>query len=279
MVVRRARVKQLSFALLAAAGMDGRLLRRIRRQGLLTVLNLHRVSPHPDPCWPPLHPDLFEDLVVFLTCHFHVTGFSEIMESPDNGPSPRPRAILSFDDGYYDFVEYAMPILKRYGLTANQNIIPACVESGQPPWTVQLYDFLNAAPRNLINGLRLDGFSGRLRGEEPEHKLRYGLALSRFLKARPRQARTPLWDAIMRVMANIVGPVPTTRMMRLTDVRAAAQEGHDLGAHGYAHDSMALETDEFFLEDLANCRRFFEYRLQMPMTIYAFPNGSLWRFS
>jgi len=269
MLVQRARLKSSYFTLLAALRMDRRLLRRISEQRLLTVLNFHRVSPHPAPFWPPLHPDLFDNLLEFLTRHFDVTRFS------DDEPSARrrPRVILSFDDGYYDFVEYAMPILKRHGVPANQNIIPACVESGQPPWTVRLYDVLNAIPRSLINEIRLDGFSQRLQGESPEHKLRYGLALSRFLKTRAREARAPLWEAITQIMAKADGRIAHTRMMRLADVQSAAVD-HELGAHAFSHESMAFETNAFFLDDLAKCRAFFERQLQRPMTIYAFPNGS-----
>lgn len=267
MIVQRGRLKSYYFTLLAALGMEDRLLRRVGEQRFLTVLNFHRISPQPDPFWPALHPDVFDDLVGFLTRHFEVTRFS------DDEPPARRRVILSFDDGYYDFVEYAMPILKRHGVPANQNIIPACVESGQPPWTVRLYDFLNTMPRSLINEIRLDGFSQRLQGERPEQKLRYGLALSRFLKARSREARAPLWQTILQVMAKVEGEVPGTRMMRLADVRSAALD-HELGAHAFSHDSMALETNAFFLEDLDKCRAFFEQQLQRPMTIYAFPNGS-----
>lgn len=268
-MIRRARLKQFYFRLMAAAGVDDRLLRRICRQDLLAVLNFHRIAPHPNPFWSPLHPELFEDLLAFLKRHFHMTSFSGCAPAERN----RPRAILSFDDGYDDFVEYAMPLLKKHRLSANQNIIPACVESGQPPWTVRLYDFLNAAPRSLINEIRLDGFTHRLGGEDADHKLRYGLALSRFLKARPRQAREWLWGSITAVMAKANRPVRATRMMGLTDVREAARE-HEIGAHGFSHESMGVETNEFFLEDLAKCRAFFKHQLQLPMTIYAFPNGS-----
>ena len=269
-ILRRTQLKSVYFSLMALLQMDRRLLRRIGRQRWLTILSFHRVSPHPDPFWPPLHPDLFEDLVVFLKRHFQVTRFSDHGSSEASGP---PRVICSFDDGYYDFVEYAMPILHRHGVPANQNIIPACVEQGQPPWMIQLYDFLNAAPRRLTNEIRLDGFSHRLQSEDPAHKLRYGLALSRFLKARPRQERAPLWATIQQVMAKAAGRIPQTRMMRLEDLRSAAVE-HELGVHAFSHESMGLETNEFFLDDLAKCRAFFEQQLHLPMTIYAFPNGS-----
>src|SRR5438128_1432440 len=121
----------------------------------MVVLNLHRVSPHGNAYWPPMHPTVFEDLLRFLSDRFEVTTFREIRQNRQR----RPLAVLSFDDGYYDFVEYAAPLLAKYGLSANQNVIPECVISGLPPWNIQLSDFLQSAPRNLINRIKLDGFN------------------------------------------------------------------------------------------------------------------------
>lgn len=269
MVIRRAQLKQAYFTLLGMAGAETRLLRKIRQEDVLTILNLHRVSPEPNPFWNPLHPRLFEDLLVFLKRHFHVTTFARLaVETSD-----RPEAILSFDDGYDDFVEYAMPLLAKHGLPANQNVIPACVESGQAHWNVRVYDFLNAAPRSLINEIRLEGFGSRLKGEDIDSKAAYGLALSRFLQRRSQHERAPFWGILTAAMERANGVVRGTRMMALDDVRKAAAE-HEIGAHSFSHESMAFESDEFFREDLNRCRDFFNERLHLPLTIYAFPNNS-----
>lgn len=268
MRIRRNVLKRLYFRLLQLTQADRRLLRSICQSRRMVVLSLHRVSPQGNPFWNPLHPLLFEELLVFIKRHFRVTSLGVPHED-----APRPPLVLSFDDGYRDFVEYAMPILQRHGIRANQNIIPACVETGQPPWTMQLYDFLQAAPRSLVNEIRLDGFSQRLRSDQDEHKVQYGLALSRFLKHRSRHERQALWPPIAAVMAKANGTVRQTPMMRLEDVRTAATV-HDIGAHAYAHDSMGLESDAFFTDDLARCQEFFRRQLARPLTIYAFPNGS-----
>jgi len=270
MILNRTRLKPWYFMALRASGAEGRRLRRLRHErGLVTVLNLHRVSPDSNPFWSPLHPDLFGELLEFLSRHFHVTTFAGLAQAPTD----RPAAILSFDDGYHDFVEHAMPLLRRHRLAANQNIVPACVESGLPPWTVRISDFLRAAPRTLINELQLDGFSRRLASEEADEKLRYGLALNRFLKQQPRRQREPHWRALTAAMARLNGTSGHTRMMTLEEVRTAAAE-HEIGAHSFSHESMGMESEAFFEEDLNRCEAFFAQRLGLPMEIYAFPNGS-----
>ena len=261
-------LKRAYFSALALCGRDAALLRRIEREDLVVVVNVHQVSPHANPFWNPLHPKTFEELLIYLKRHFVVTGFTD--DAPPR--RERPRAILSFDDGYFDFVEYAMPLLQKHGIRANQNVIISCVESGLPPWNVRLYDFLKLAPRSVINDIALPGFLHRLTGDDDDSKTRFGLALSRFLKNRPREAREGLWPAIEAVMAK-AGVVGGTRMMSVDDVRQAAAV-HEIGAHSFSHESMEFESNDFFEEDLDRCFAFFRDRLHLPLTIYAFPNGS-----
>ena len=99
---------------------DAALLGKIRREKLVTVLNLHQVSPHENPFWSPLKPEIFDDLLSFLKENFEVVKFGEIARAE----SEKPLAVLSFDDGYYNFYEHAAPLLKKHGLRANMNIIP-----------------------------------------------------------------------------------------------------------------------------------------------------------
>jgi peptidoglycan/xylan/chitin deacetylase (PgdA/CDA1 family) len=266
----RTGAKDLYFRLSWLAGAQRRLLRSARSPERLHILNLHRVNPRPNPFWPPMHPRLFDELAGFLRRHFHVTTLRGLGDVE----ADRPSVVLSFDDGYQDFEEYAMPILHRHGIAANLNIVPECVVSGKPPWSVQLYDALAAAPYALVNGIRLPGFAGRLRGNSAETRERYGLELSRFLKNRPRAGRLELWRQLSEILNSVV-PAASTRMMDEADVRAAAAI-HEVGAHSYSHESMGLEADGFFADDFHRCAEYFRTVLSLPLSVYAFPNGS-WR--
>jgi peptidoglycan/xylan/chitin deacetylase (PgdA/CDA1 family) len=267
-VVKKGDLKNLFYLLLRLARADARLLEKIRRQKPLVVLNLHQVSPHTNHFWPPLHPRVFDDLLKFLRPHFHLTTFRDLAHVPED----KPALILSFDDGYYNFVEYAMPVLDKYGAPANMNVIPSCAESGLPPWNVQLYDFLNVAPRRLVNEINLPGFSQRLEGDDGDSKVRYGLGISRFLKNRSRRERAELWGHVASVMER-AGELKFTRMMSAGEIREASGR-HEIGVHSFSHESMGFEDNDFFLDDLRRCFTYFQETLRLPLDIYAFPNGS-----
>lgn len=269
MVIGRRHLKTLYFTGLHLMGAQARLLGRLRGRDEVVILNLHRVSPRQSPFWNPMHPKLFEELLKFLTRHFHVTSFKDCdLENVD-----KPKVILSFDDGYYDFIEYAVPLLRKYQVPANQNIIPACVESGLAPWTVQVTDTLSAAPRHLINEMHLEGFSQQLPSDRFDDKVAYGVSVSRFLTERSQQDRQALWTDVQTLMAQVNGKVQHTRMMNVQEIKQIARD-YEIGAHSYSHESMEWESNEFFKEDFQKCRAFFSDTLNIPLRIYAFPNGS-----
>jgi peptidoglycan/xylan/chitin deacetylase (PgdA/CDA1 family) len=268
MIDLREDLRRAYFTTLSFLGRDQVLVRRIRKGALTLVLNLHRVTPQASPFWPPLHPDLFDDLVGFLRSRIHVTTLSGLASIEPSEPA----AVLSFDDGYYDFVEHAAPILRAHGVAANMNVIPASVRSGEPIWNVRLYDALAAAPPSLVKELTIPGFRRRFAGDGTRAKARFGAQVVGFLKRRSYRERRELFGSVEQWLGRVEVPHPT-KMMRESDVREAARV-HEIGAHSFEHESMGYEDDSFFERDLDKCFEYFRDALELPLTIYAFPNGS-----
>ncbi len=259
--------KRLYYSSLHSLSADKLRIRQLRRQNRLVVLNLHRVSPNENAFWPPLHPRVFEELLIFLKERFDICRFDQL----SSFDGAKPPAVISFDDGYYDFIEYALPLLDKHGLSANMNIIPQCAISGIPTWNVRLYDLLQQAPPTLIGEMRLPGFDGKFDPRSEYSRLQFGLALSRFLKNRPRSEREGHWRSVKRVMEKV--SFDTTRMMTTREIKQIAGTV-EIGAHSFSHESMGFEESAFFEDDLAGCRDYFSEQLDLPLTIYAFPNGS-----
>jgi peptidoglycan/xylan/chitin deacetylase (PgdA/CDA1 family) len=249
---------------------DHRRLRQLARSGRLLVLNLHNVGPARGRFTRPIPAEVFDRFVGWLDRECRLTTFDQL--GAVGRENRRPPAILSFDDGYRDFVEYAMPVLERHGVRANLNVVPACVESGRPPWNVELLDALERVPLERLRALRLpSGAQARpLAGESD--LMRWGVALSQFLKLRPREQREPVVrDLLAQLRDDTEGQAQP--MMTAKDVLRAARI-HEIGVHSYEHDSMDYETDGFFASDLARCRTWYREQLGADPRIYAFPNGS-----
>lgn len=236
-------------------------IHRLARCNCRTVLNLHRVCEPDGSSYAPLHPKIFAELLVFLLQNFEITTFDSEVQSSLG----RPQIILSFDDGYKDFVEVAAPLLNRYGVRCNHNLIPACLESGLAPLNVLAQDFVGKAPKRLMLSLRVPGFTI---DERP------GLAgrLSAFLKNRSQVEQRALADVLLPQFFSWDAFRPTP-MMNVKEARQLAGE-HELGAHSWSHASMEFETEDYLREDVRRCQAFFQEKLNSTVNVYAFPNGS-----
>lgn len=256
-------LRETAKAVVFVALTNGPWLRRrldaVRRAGVTTILNLHRVAEDDGSDYRPLKPSLFDELLTFAKREFAVVTINQLGDT-----ASKPKLVLSFDDGYRDFVTTTVPILEKHRLRANQNIIPRCVETGLPPLNVVAQDFVGRAPKELVARLEVEGFSAPL-------DYHYGHRLSYFLKMRPQAEQDRIAADLIPQFHRWESFRPTP-MMTLEEVRGL--NGHELGAHSFAHSSMEFETDEFLDSDVERCARFFEKELDRPMTIYAFPNGS-----
>jgi peptidoglycan/xylan/chitin deacetylase (PgdA/CDA1 family) len=105
------------------------------RQSLRRVANTAaRALPRPDPatrslilCYHSVHPSvhyasaspaMFGEHLDWLSANVDVVDLHELVASPRGASLPRPRVALTFDDGYADNYEYALPLLAERGMTA-----------------------------------------------------------------------------------------------------------------------------------------------------------------
>lgn len=264
--VARSLARRLAFAVLGSDPALGVKLRAIASAEALTILNFHRVNDNRTSADEAIPPKLFDKLVAWLATRFRIVTFAELTEMKSDG---KPPLILSFDDGYRDFVEVVMPILARHKVRVNQNVIPAAVASGKPPINVILQDFIGQAPASLLREIAFPGITGAV---DPDDRIRAGLKVSAAIKNRPIREQKALLAALEPQMARYDG-FRTTPMMTLEDLKSAA-DTHEIGAHSYEHASMAMETDQYLADDARNCALWLHQTLGLAPAIYAFPNGS-----
>lgn len=255
--------KRIAFSALAAPRLLERRLRQSARDGRVTILNFHRVAPFDRSAYPPLDPQLFDDVIGFCCKHFDLLTFAELSAEP---AGPRPRAVISFDDGYRDFVDHALPTLRRHGVRANQNYIVSSLCSGFPPPNVLLQDFIGKASdkelKTLASVLNMPiGSCG--------DRVTYGLQVSNAIKRMPIKMQK---DAIARARQTVDLDQHATPMMSITDAAAAVFEV-EVGAHSVEHANLLIEDDAYVAEDARQCRDFFANQLGIRTSIYALPNG------
>tara|TARA_B100001964_G_C14206914_1_gene588586 strand:+ start:699 stop:1268 length:570 start_codon:yes stop_codon:yes gene_type:complete len=148
----------------------------INSKKYLIILNLHRIGNIDNSAYQPMDSKIFNELLLFIKENFFLTTFSQIKEIKKTN---KPLMILSFDDGYKDFIEYAVPILYKHKIKVNQNIIPNCIESQIPPFNVEAQDFIGKAPMELLIKLNIPEIK---LNPEKENRIKLGQRVSNYIK-------------------------------------------------------------------------------------------------
>src|SRR5258705_10541707 len=106
-------IKKIGLNIFNAVG--GTRILRTQKKNKITVLNLPRITPEQDFFFKPITPAHFESLLKYVAKHYNVITIGEIHSlQTARERKQKPYLILSFDDGYYDFMEYALPLLIKY---------------------------------------------------------------------------------------------------------------------------------------------------------------------
>jgi len=226
------------------------------------MANLHRVGPDDQSFFRALNRDAYFAFLDFAVRHFSIVSLHDL-----DKPTEKEKLILSWDDGYLDFVEHALPALVERNLPCNMNIIPSSVLSGRPPINVMMQDFLgkmNAAGRSVAG---MPVYEGSARPDRTVSK-----QISRMIKFRPVAERDAI-EAEFNSYFGRLGFDDFTPMMSLADLQSLPDLVH-LGAHSWEHASMEYESDDYLAQDILRCRTFFHEKLGQRLDTYAFPNGS-----
>lgn len=237
-------MKDFSKKLLYASGLLG-LYHRLRNAGSLTVVMFHRTLSPEDPRWRTCDPDYtlstayLAESLAFFKRHYNVVSLQQVLEARRNGTALPPRALLiTFDDGWSDNADYALPELQRAGLPGLMFVVADAVGTEQPFFQERL---ISAWRRGLLRVDELARAMASALGEE------WKPADESIASLRQAIARLEKIDATRR--EEILAPYLQAlddglrHMVDVSELNRLQAGGMDLGLHGKTHTPMTLAAD------------------------------------
>ena len=107
---------------------------RLRNRWRLTVVMFHRVLDEQDARWFSADPTwtvsarVFAECLEFFQAHYNVVGIEQLRQACTNQqPLPERPLLITFDDGWADNAEYALPCLRATGLPAVVFVVAGAV--------------------------------------------------------------------------------------------------------------------------------------------------------
>jgi peptidoglycan/xylan/chitin deacetylase (PgdA/CDA1 family) len=272
------RTKQMLKTVLPYTQLLG-LYHRYRNRDTLTVVVFHRVLAVDDERWPHAHPEwtvsdtVFDECLQFFRRYYHVISLQELLASLEHGTKLPSRSLLvTFDDGYADNEQYALPLLQR-------DRVPAVLFATS--------DFLNREHRLWTEDL-VAGFRERRISAESIAELYRALFEQAQLPPDPLKqlneisARWPdISDEEVDHLCRTHLGQPLQRfskpahMLTSEQLRHLHAAGIAIGAHGKTHTSLPLSAN--LKRELAEPRRTLAELLNLQsvdeISALAFPFG------
>jgi len=242
-------------------------LARGGRRGLSTLL-YHRVLAEPDPLLPG-EPDRdgFARQIALIKACCNILPLLDAVRHLRTGTLPPRAACITFDDGYADNAEIALPVLRHYGVPATFFIASGFLDGGCM-WNDALIDLVRQARGPVIDGraLALDVYPVAT----PDERRAAVAALIGRLKYLPMDER----KAQVAGLAAIAGAAPAPRLMMTSDqVRQLQAAGMQVGAHTVNHPILARLPAAQARTEIAESKRALEDITGAAVPLFAYPNG------
>ena len=128
-------------------------IRYLRTPPDLTFLMYHSVTndEKSNYIYPKVRTDPadFEQDLKYIASKFNVISIDDYFDSINSGKLlPARSLMISFDDGYLDNLEYALPLLKSFDMPAVLYLATQYIDNCEPQWVDRLYSILRYAGKN-----------------------------------------------------------------------------------------------------------------------------------
>lgn len=234
----------------------------------LSILIFHRVLAAPDPLQPD-EPDVveFERQMRRVQAWFNVMPLADAAAALRAGRLPERALAITFDDGYADNHDLALPVLRRLGLPATFFIATAYLDGGCM-FNDAVTESIRCAPAGALDLSDLGLGQYQIVGDAQRRAAIAGLlAAVKYLAPPERTAK-------VSALAQRCGAhLPTTLMMTSAQVAALHRAGMTIGAHTDTHPILAQVDLDTARSEIARGRARLESLIGEPVRLFAYPNG------
>lgn len=215
----------------------------------------------------------FDRQVSHLKRHFTVVGIDELCAFAAGGSLPPNPVAITFDDGYLDAYEYALPILSKHDCKAIFFVPTSFISERRLYWWDRAAYFMKNARRRRIRieyplPLDID-----LTGDEAVEIHR----VLRIIKHQPLDFELFLDDlcdaAGVRWNREVERSFADRLLMNWDHVRALRDAGMDVQSHTRTHRVLQTLEPSEILDELAGSRIDLERELACPVRSVAYPVG------
>lgn len=250
-----------AFSLLSPAGKGAK----------LSTLMFHRVLAAPDPLFPgEMYAGQFDAICGWLRRWFNVLPLDQAVYRLANDSLPARAATITFDDGYADNHDIALPILQRHGLEATFFVATGFLNGGRM-WNDTLTEAVRRCPRETLD---LTNTPLSALGCLPlQTVMQRQRAIGHIIGAAKYLAQPERDQCVVDVARCSAASLPDDLMMTDHQVRMLRCAGMLVGAHTVSHPILARLDRDHIRDEIGRSRDTLQSLLNEPVRLFAYPNG------
>lgn len=246
----------------------GSLLSPAGHRGRLSILIFHQVLAHPDPMRPEaLDAARFQQQLHVLSQYYRTLPLAEAIDCLRRNTLPARAASITFDDGYADNVDVALPLLQRLGLHATFFIATGFLDGGCM-WNDRLIEAVRVAPGSRLD-LRNVGLGVHAIGNVQERRLAATTLVDALKYLEPGERSTK----VVEISENCGVRSAPRLMMTRAQLKELDAAGMDIGGHTVSHPILAKLDREAARAEIAQGKEEIEGLVRRRIGLFAYPNG------
>jgi len=238
------------------------------KRAKLSIVIYHRVLPEADHfLGEGSDISSFDQQLRYLTRNFNVLSLSEAIESLRKATLPARAVCITFDDGYADNAEIALPLLEKYGVPATFFVATGFLDGGRM-WNDTVIESFRSARGNTIDlrGIGLEKYDVASL-EQRRQVLFKVIDQLKYLEPTTRQVQV---DKLAEIIA---AELPDDLMMTSAQVKLLHDHGMEIGGHTVNHPILASTDAATARTEIREGKARLETITGAPVRFFAYPNG------
>ena len=234
----------------------------------ITILTYHRVLNRRDPYREgDVLLQVFDAQMRMLSRFYNVMTLSDAVTAQSEGRLPYRAMVVTFDDGYADNYDVALPILQQYGIPATFFVATGFLNGGRM-WNDTIIDAVAQTKETKLNLADIDLGSYNCNGiDNRKSTIEKLIGKLKYLPVEERLMRCARVLQVTRATLN------NDLMMSSDQVRAISDAGMEIGGHTVSHPILSQVNDVTAVKEIADGKATLEGMIQKEVTSFAYPNG------
>lgn len=237
------------------------------------ILMYHRFSEKPKPGF--VHREVFEKQLVYLKNYFNLTTLDDLVKTfLRKGAFPQNTVVITVDDGYSDFYDIALPVLKKHNVPATFFITTRFVDGDFWLWPDCVRYILEHSSE-----IDLKGITGNLvyvskHIKDSDRQILWGIIVTFLLSITEDEKNH--WLAAFAELQNVEipdRPVNDYCAVSWSQVKELAMNNVEIGVHTKSHPSLGRLKKEQLSAEILEAVEIITNQIGCKPTSFCFPNG------